>query len=163
MSKWLMRGHFGHLHFETFPKILRHLKARCFAFYCRALKLRESLRTPSSHFWECESHPHTCPKWGCDTSSDATIFCSTIVASNAATCGSTMWSDFCPSTSSSTRWLCLKAQMLPVKDECDCTSRCYIAFVVEIKYFAFYAHSQLNIDRYVYFLNSHIPNPRTLY
>jgi hypothetical protein len=41
-----------------------HLKARCFALCCRALKLRESQRTPSSHFWECESHPHTCPKVG---------------------------------------------------------------------------------------------------
>jgi len=41
-----------------------HLKARCFAFCCRALKLRESRRTPNSHFWECESHPHTCLKVG---------------------------------------------------------------------------------------------------
>jgi hypothetical protein len=36
-----------------------HLKERCFALCCRALKLRESRRTPNSHFWECESHPHT--------------------------------------------------------------------------------------------------------
>jgi len=41
-----------------------HLKVRCFALYCWALKLRESRRTPSSHFWECESHPHTLPKVG---------------------------------------------------------------------------------------------------
>jgi len=41
-----------------------HLKARCFALFYWALKLRESQRTPSSHFWECESHPHTCPKVG---------------------------------------------------------------------------------------------------
>jgi hypothetical protein len=41
-----------------------HLRARCFDLCDRALKLRESRRTPSSHFWECESHPHTCPKVG---------------------------------------------------------------------------------------------------
>jgi len=35
-----------------------------FAFCCRALKLRESRRTPNSHFWECEFHPHTCLKVG---------------------------------------------------------------------------------------------------
>jgi hypothetical protein len=35
-----------------------------------------------------------------------------------------LWSNFCPSTSGSTRWLCLKAQMLPVKGECECISRC---------------------------------------
>jgi len=41
-----------------------HLKARCFDFYNWTLKLRESQRTPSSHFWECEFHPHTCLKVG---------------------------------------------------------------------------------------------------
>jgi hypothetical protein len=41
-----------------------HLKERCFALCCWALKLRESRRTPSSHFWECESYPHTLPKVG---------------------------------------------------------------------------------------------------
>jgi hypothetical protein len=41
-----------------------HLKARCFGFYNWALKLWESRRTPSSHSWECESHPHTCLKVG---------------------------------------------------------------------------------------------------
>jgi hypothetical protein len=35
-----------------------------------------------------------------------------------------VWGNFCPSTSGSTRWLCLKAQMLLVKDECECISRC---------------------------------------
>jgi hypothetical protein len=43
-----------------------HIKARCFDLWNRALKLWESWRTPSSHFWECESHPHTCLKLGCD-------------------------------------------------------------------------------------------------
>jgi hypothetical protein len=49
---------------RPFQRCKEHLKARCFAFCCRALKLRESRRTSSSHFWECESHPHTCPKVG---------------------------------------------------------------------------------------------------
>jgi hypothetical protein len=33
-----------------------------------------------------------------------------------------LWGNFCPSTSGSTRWLCLKTQMLPMKDECECMS-----------------------------------------
>ncbi len=41
-----------------------NFKARCFDLYNGALKLRESRRTPSSHFQECESHPHTCLKVG---------------------------------------------------------------------------------------------------
>jgi len=49
---------------RPFQLYKEHLKARCFAFYCRALKLRESRRTPNSHFWECESHPHPCLKVG---------------------------------------------------------------------------------------------------
>jgi hypothetical protein len=49
---------------RPFQHYKEHLKARCFSLCCRALKLRESRRTPSSHFWECESHPHTCPKVG---------------------------------------------------------------------------------------------------
>jgi len=47
---------------RPFQRYKKHLKARCFAFYCWALKLRESRRTPNSHFWECESPPHTCLK-----------------------------------------------------------------------------------------------------
>jgi len=49
---------------KPFQWYKERLKARCFAFCCRALKLRESRKTPSSHFWECESHPPTCPKVG---------------------------------------------------------------------------------------------------
>jgi len=41
-----------------------HLKARCFDPCNWTLKLQESRRTPSSHFWECESHPHNCFKVG---------------------------------------------------------------------------------------------------
>jgi hypothetical protein len=44
-----------------------HLNARCFGPCCRTLKIRESRRTPSPQLWECEFHPHTWPKWGCDT------------------------------------------------------------------------------------------------
>ncbi len=36
-----------------------HPNARCFDPYNRALSFWESQRTPSSHFWECEFHPHT--------------------------------------------------------------------------------------------------------
>jgi hypothetical protein len=49
---------------RPFQRFKEHLKARCFDLCNRALKLRESRKTPSSHFWECESHPHTCFKVG---------------------------------------------------------------------------------------------------
>ncbi len=49
---------------RTFQRYKEHLKARCFDLYNWALKLRGSQRTPSSHFWECEFHPHTCLKVG---------------------------------------------------------------------------------------------------
>ncbi len=49
---------------RPFQRYKEHLKARCFDLCNRALKLWESRRTPSSHFRECESHPHTCPKVG---------------------------------------------------------------------------------------------------
>jgi hypothetical protein len=35
-----------------------------------------------------------------------------------------VWGNFCPSTSDSTRWLCLKARMLPVKDEWEYIFKC---------------------------------------
>jgi len=41
-----------------------NLKARCFDPCNRTLKFWESRRIPSSHFWECKSHPHTCLKVG---------------------------------------------------------------------------------------------------
>jgi hypothetical protein len=47
---------------RPFQQYKEHLKARCFDPWNRALKFRESRRTPSSHFWECEFHPHTCLK-----------------------------------------------------------------------------------------------------
>ncbi len=39
---------------------------RCFDPCNQALSFRESRRTPSPQLWECEFHPHTWPKWGCD-------------------------------------------------------------------------------------------------
>jgi len=49
---------------RPFQPYKEHLKARCFDPYNWALKLQESERTPNSHFWECESHPHICLKVG---------------------------------------------------------------------------------------------------
>ncbi len=49
---------------RPFQRYKEHLKARCFELYNWTLKLQESRRTRSSHFWECESHPHTCLKVG---------------------------------------------------------------------------------------------------
>jgi hypothetical protein len=49
---------------RPFQQYKEHLKAMCFDLCNRALKLPESRRTPSSHFWECEFHPHTCLKVG---------------------------------------------------------------------------------------------------
>jgi hypothetical protein len=41
-----------------------HPNSRCFDPYNRALSFRESQKTPTSHFWENEFHPHTYPKVG---------------------------------------------------------------------------------------------------
>jgi hypothetical protein len=49
---------------RPFQRYKKHLKARCFDPCNRALKFWEFRRTPSSHFWECKSHPHICPKMG---------------------------------------------------------------------------------------------------
>jgi len=49
---------------RPFQRYKDHLKARCFDLCNQALKLWKSQRTSSSHFWECESHLHTCPKVG---------------------------------------------------------------------------------------------------
>jgi hypothetical protein len=43
-----------------------HFNVKCFVPCCRTLKIRESQKTPSPQFWECEFHPHTWPKWGCE-------------------------------------------------------------------------------------------------
>ncbi len=49
---------------RPFQRYKEHFRERCVSLCCRALKLWESRRTPNSHFWECESHPHTCLKVG---------------------------------------------------------------------------------------------------
>ncbi len=49
---------------KSFQRFKKHLKARCFDPCHQALKFWEFRRAPSSHVWECESHPHTCLKVG---------------------------------------------------------------------------------------------------
>jgi hypothetical protein len=49
---------------RPFKGYKEHFNARCFDPYNQALSFWESRRTPSSHFWECEFHPHTCLKVG---------------------------------------------------------------------------------------------------
>jgi hypothetical protein len=58
MSKWLMRGHFGHLHFKPFQRCKEHLKTRCFDPCNWTLSFRESQRALKSHFreWVATSH-----------------------------------------------------------------------------------------------------------
>jgi hypothetical protein len=49
---------------RPFQRYKEYANARCFDRCNQALTFRESRRTPSSHFWECEFHPHTYPKVG---------------------------------------------------------------------------------------------------
>jgi hypothetical protein len=63
MSKWPMRGHFRYLRFKTFPMTQERFNANSSGPCCRTLNIRESRRTPSPQLW----HPHTWPKWGCDS------------------------------------------------------------------------------------------------
>ncbi len=49
---------------RSFQQYKELINARCFGPYNQALSFWESHRTPSSHFWECEFHPHTCLKVG---------------------------------------------------------------------------------------------------
>jgi len=49
---------------RTFHWYKEHFNARCFDPWIWALSFRESRRTPTSHFWGCEFHPHTYPKSG---------------------------------------------------------------------------------------------------
>jgi hypothetical protein len=44
---------------RSFQWYQEHSNARCFDPCNQALSFWESWRTPSSHFWECEFHPHT--------------------------------------------------------------------------------------------------------
>ncbi len=49
---------------RPFQRYKKHIKERFFFPLNWVLKFWESRRTPSSHFWECESHPHSCLKVG---------------------------------------------------------------------------------------------------
>jgi hypothetical protein len=50
-----------------FQRYEEYLKARCFDPCNRVLNFWKSRRTPKSPFRECECHPHTPSKWGCDS------------------------------------------------------------------------------------------------
>jgi hypothetical protein len=52
---------------RPFQRYKKHLKARCFDPCNWVLNFWESRRTPKSPFQECECHPHTPSKWGCDS------------------------------------------------------------------------------------------------
>ncbi len=58
---------------RPFQRYKEHLKARCFDPYNRVLNFWESYRTPKSPFRECECHPDTPSKWGCDNPKLKTI------------------------------------------------------------------------------------------
>jgi hypothetical protein len=49
---------------RPFQRYKKHLNARCFDPYNRALSFWESRRTPKCHFRECEWQPHTSLKLG---------------------------------------------------------------------------------------------------
>jgi hypothetical protein len=49
---------------RPFQRYKEHFNEKCFDPWNQALSSWESRRTPSSHFWECEFHPHTCFKVG---------------------------------------------------------------------------------------------------
>jgi len=51
---------------RPFQQYKELLKARCFDLWNWALKLRESRRTPSSHFWNLSLTLTLASKWGCD-------------------------------------------------------------------------------------------------
>ncbi len=52
---------------RAFQWYKKHFKTRWFDPCNRTLSFWESRRTPKSPFRECECHPHTPSKWGCDT------------------------------------------------------------------------------------------------
>jgi hypothetical protein len=66
ITEWLMQGIFDIYTSKLFQWYKEHIKARCFDPYNWTLNFQKSYRTPKSPFWECECHPHTPSKWGCD-------------------------------------------------------------------------------------------------
>jgi hypothetical protein len=68
MSKSPMRGHLRHLRFETFPMTPRIPQWEVFCPLLSSSKhsgVPEDSQPPT--FPSVELHPHTWPKWGCDT------------------------------------------------------------------------------------------------
>jgi hypothetical protein len=51
---------------RPFQRYKKHFKARCFDPSNQTLNFWEPQRTPKSPSRECECHPHTPSKWGCD-------------------------------------------------------------------------------------------------
>ncbi len=68
MSEWPMRGHFRYLRFKTFPMTPR--TPQCEVFWALLLSSKHSGVPADSKpptFPSVGLHPHTWPKWGCDT------------------------------------------------------------------------------------------------
>jgi len=68
MSKWLMRGHFEHLNFNTFPMTPRTLQCEEIWPLKSSFEFSEVLEDsifPLLGVWVAFSH--LAPKWGCDT------------------------------------------------------------------------------------------------
>jgi hypothetical protein len=68
MSKWPMRGHFRYLRFNTYPITSR--THQCELFWALLSSSEHSGVPEDSKFPTFPSvglHPHTWPKWGCDT------------------------------------------------------------------------------------------------
>jgi len=72
MSEWPMRGHFRYLHFKTFSMTPR--TPQCEVFWALLLSSKHSGVPEDSKpptFPSVGLHPHTWPKWGCDTQANS--------------------------------------------------------------------------------------------
>ncbi len=68
MSKWPMRGHFRYLSFKTFSMTPRTLQCEMFWVLLSSSKHSGvSEDSKSATFPSVGLHPHTWPKWGCDS------------------------------------------------------------------------------------------------
>jgi hypothetical protein len=68
MSEWPMRGHFRYLRFKTFPMTIRTLQCEVFWSLLSSSEhsgVPENSKPPT--FPSVGLHPHTWPKWGCDS------------------------------------------------------------------------------------------------
>ncbi len=80
MSELPMRGHFRYLRFKTFPMTPR--TPQCEVFWALLLSSKHSGVPEDSKpptFPSVGLHPHTWPKWGCDTYIDVLMLCSKLV------------------------------------------------------------------------------------